>query len=147
MFYPLQDLFQNQALRNAGGTRHSMQTCSLQHWNIAISRACRSDDNVKPISFWSTLRLLVIWTWSLLRESFKGSWPFPSTTWVWPADGFLQKCIGCIGLWTASHLWYYDNNWLFSSLDGMPQKTSRNPCMFLLDWLKLLLFAKCSWNQ
>ena len=79
----------------------------------------------------------------LVEGKRSGSWR-TRTTWVWPANGFLYKCIGCIGLWTVSHLWYSDSNiFLFSSLEGMRQRTPRNQCMFFLDVLKLLLFATC----
>ena len=77
----------------------------------------------------------------LVEGKRSGSWR-TSTTWVWPANGFLYTCIGCIGLWTVRHLWY-SNIFLFSSLEGMRQRTPRNQCMFFLDVLKLLLFATC----
>ena len=43
----------------------------------------------------------------LVEGKRSGSWR-TSTICVWPADGFLCKCIGWIGFWTVSHLWYCD---------------------------------------
>ena len=71
----------------------------------------------------------------LVEGKRSGSWR-TSTTCVWPADGFLYKCICWIGFWTVSHLWYYDI-FLFSSLDGMQQRTPRHHCKFSLDELKI----------
>ena len=52
-------------------------------------------------------------------------------------EGKRHRYIGGIGLWTLSHLWY-SNIFLFSSLEGMRQRTPRNQCMFFLDVLKRL---------
>jgi len=67
----------------------------------------------------------------LVEGKRSGSWR-TSTTWLWPANGFLYNCIGYIGLWTVSHLWY-SNTFAFSSLQGMRQRIPRNQCMSLLD--------------
>ena len=140
-----QDLLQNQALGSI--------MCSLQKESI---------NNLGPLQCHGHAGAMIVSNDLFLIHRFprnlgqdlklaegkqrSGSWRCPSTTWVWPANGVLYRWIGWIGVWTASHLWYYIG-FLFSSLDGMRQRIPRNQCMLVLDLLKCLLFAKCSWNQ
>ena len=138
MLYPFlfQDLFQNQALGSANHETHLLNHV-FPPKRIALGPLqCLGHEGAMRIS--DDIFLIHRFPKSLGHQDLKlvegkrsGSWR-TSTTWLWPANGFLYNCIGYIGLWTVSHLWY-SNTFAFSSLQGMRQRIPRNQCMSLLD--------------